>query len=423
MKIFTVIGCILFLILTSTAFAEDYVMFNYQGRVKVQGQLFDGPGQFKFAIVNNAGNATLWSNDMTSENGNEPTDNITVQVDEGIFNVTIGDPALGMEAINRSVFNNPNQIKLRTWFSDGTHGFQQLLPDKKLHNVDLMGMVSGEEDFTIYVNGDIGSDDNNGLTTETAKKTIQAAVDALPVRLKCSVTIDIADGVYREWVNMNGISIAFGKSLIILGDETWTGGSGGSPAVRITGIDDDVAGTKIRNYGFSIRDVTGLVIDGIQFDGAISTGCIAYNVNMTLYDCLSTNNNYGYMVSTNSRTTYYRCIASSNDHIGFHSSYNTSTSYKSCQANNNGLCGAYFNDYASGRFYESGDFSGNGTYGIFIVHLSRGFFADGYSGIIHDNQYGLRVRYNSYTEDHYKNDFLNNSISDVSNDTGSDLWI
>lgn len=124
-------------------YAEDQVMFNYQGRVKVQGQAFDGTGYFKFAIVNNPGNITLWSNDGTSSGGNEPSASISAEVYDGIFNVMIGDTTLGMEPLNSSIFNHPDNIKLRIWFNDGSHGFQRLLPDRKIVNPQLLGLSTG----------------------------------------------------------------------------------------------------------------------------------------------------------------------------------------------------------------------------------------------------------------------------------------
>ena len=221
-KLMIVVICVLLaLTLKMGSFAED-VMFNYQGRVKVQGNAFTGTGNFKFAIVNNAGNESLWSNDETSTGGGEPTASIAISVAEGIFNVMVGDTTLGMAAINRTVFNHPSQIKLRTWFSDGTHGFQQLLPDQKLVNVDLLGITSGTDDFTIYVNGSTGNDEHNGLTPEKAKKTIQAAVDVLPARIYSNVTIQVATGVYKEQVLIEGITVKAGKTLYLKGDETWT---------------------------------------------------------------------------------------------------------------------------------------------------------------------------------------------------------
>ena len=38
-------------------------VINYAGQVAVDGDPFDGQGQFKFALVNADGNQTYWSND------------------------------------------------------------------------------------------------------------------------------------------------------------------------------------------------------------------------------------------------------------------------------------------------------------------------------------------------------------------------
>ena len=216
-KITRIIACILAVfVFVFVGYADDQVMFNYQGRVKVNGDPFDGTGYFKFALVNNPGTITLWSNDGTSIGGNEPTASISVEVYEGIFNVLIGDTTSGMEPLNSSIFNYPNEIKLRIWFSDGSHGFQQLLPDRKIINPQLLGLSTGKTDFTIYVDGATGNDSNNGLTPANAKQTIQSAVDSLPERLSCNVTIDIADGVYREEVKVFGLFVEPGKQLIFL---------------------------------------------------------------------------------------------------------------------------------------------------------------------------------------------------------------
>ena len=38
-------------------------VINYAGQVTVGGEAFDGEGFFKFAIVNDSGSITYWSND------------------------------------------------------------------------------------------------------------------------------------------------------------------------------------------------------------------------------------------------------------------------------------------------------------------------------------------------------------------------
>lgn len=67
-----------FLVLTfivvvcAQAIAQVPHLLNYQGRVTVDNVNFHGEGQFKFALVNEAGDETYWSNDGTSAAGVEP---------------------------------------------------------------------------------------------------------------------------------------------------------------------------------------------------------------------------------------------------------------------------------------------------------------------------------------------------------------
>jgi hypothetical protein len=52
----------------------------------------------------------------------------------------------------------------------------------------------------LYVDGSTGDDDNDGLSPTTAKQTIQAAVNTVPVVSTGPATIHIADGTYHESV-------------------------------------------------------------------------------------------------------------------------------------------------------------------------------------------------------------------------------
>ena len=65
----------------------------------------------------------------------------------------------------------------------------------------------GTADTTLYVDGAGGcgggggcSDDNDGLTPVTAKKTIGGAVRAIPSVLNADVNVRIAAGIYKEVV-------------------------------------------------------------------------------------------------------------------------------------------------------------------------------------------------------------------------------
>src|SRR5512139_1272609 len=69
---------------------------SYQGRVSVNGQPFNGTGQFKFAVVNAEGTLAYWSNNATglSTAPFTPTNAVALPVVNGLFNVLLGDTSL-----------------------------------------------------------------------------------------------------------------------------------------------------------------------------------------------------------------------------------------------------------------------------------------------------------------------------------------
>ena len=81
-------------------------VINYAGQVAVDGEAFDGNGLFKFAIVNDSGSTTYWSNDGTSTAGSEPTASVSVSVNGGLYSVLLGNSAIqGMNAIDPCCFS------------------------------------------------------------------------------------------------------------------------------------------------------------------------------------------------------------------------------------------------------------------------------------------------------------------------------
>jgi hypothetical protein len=110
-------------------------MINYQGRVLVGSTNFNGNGQFKFALVNPTGNQAYWTNDGTHLNGTEPTSAVMLPVSNGLYSVLLGNTALAnMTAlpIIDNLSGGVQDVRLRVWFNDGTHGSQLLLPDQPI---------------------------------------------------------------------------------------------------------------------------------------------------------------------------------------------------------------------------------------------------------------------------------------------------
>ena len=125
---------LIFVLLATASYAAGVPkLLNFQGRVSVDGQPFNGTGQFKFALVDANASTTYWSNDASSSNAGEPVSGIAVFVRDGIYNVILGGD--GMEPIPQSVFVSNDQIFLRVWFNDNQHGFEMLEPDQQIVSV------------------------------------------------------------------------------------------------------------------------------------------------------------------------------------------------------------------------------------------------------------------------------------------------
>ena len=137
----------LLLSLVGTLSAQVPGLINYQGRVAVGGVNFDGSGQFKFALVNADATFTHWSNDGTF--GGEPAAAVTIPVVKGLYSVLLGDTSLtNMQSIPSFAFQNED-VRLRVWFNDGTHGFQQLTPDQRIAAAGYAMMAANVPDGSI----------------------------------------------------------------------------------------------------------------------------------------------------------------------------------------------------------------------------------------------------------------------------------
>jgi|GEM_PF-3873304 len=105
---------------------------NYQGRIMENGQAFSGSGNFKFALCSQSGSTTYWSNDMTSVNCGEPSAAVALTVDQGIYEVGLGDPAK-MSSFPSDLFDY-GDLYLRVWFGEGST-VEQLDPLQKVTSV------------------------------------------------------------------------------------------------------------------------------------------------------------------------------------------------------------------------------------------------------------------------------------------------
>lgn len=102
---------------------------------------------------------SFWSHDGSSVGGGQPTTALSLPVTKGLYSVLLGETPM-MNAIPPGVFTNAD-VRLRVWFNDGAHGFQQLAPDQRLAAVGYAMMAAAMPDNAItgsmITNGAIGS--------------------------------------------------------------------------------------------------------------------------------------------------------------------------------------------------------------------------------------------------------------------------
>jgi hypothetical protein len=125
-------------------------LVNYQGRIQVGTENFDGIGFFKFALMNPGNGFIFWTNDGTGINdGTEPLNAVPVRVTKGLYSVLLGDATLENMHILTSAAFASGDVYLRIWFNDGTTGFQLLRPDQRFAAVGYAMMASSVLDGSI----------------------------------------------------------------------------------------------------------------------------------------------------------------------------------------------------------------------------------------------------------------------------------
>ena len=188
---------------------------SYQGQVTVDDSPYDGTGYFKFALVDQAGTTSTWSNDGTSIDGSEPSTAVSLTVSSGLFTVLLGDTDLtNMAALPASAFDGTDRA-LRVWFSADGGTFSQLSPDRRIAAVPYA--LQAEEAGNAATAGDADTVDGQHASAFqqhyanvviVAKSggdysTITAALDSITDAADANrYLVRVMPGVYTERVTM-----------------------------------------------------------------------------------------------------------------------------------------------------------------------------------------------------------------------------
>lgn len=137
------------LLVGSLAAAQVPSLLNYQGRVELNSETFNGTGFFKFALLDAEASRVYWRNAPDGNGDGIPDMPVSVPVTRGLFSVLLGDESLAhMAPLSSSVFEN-SSVYLRVWFSDGFSEFRQLDPDQRVAAVGYAFMAGNVSDGSV----------------------------------------------------------------------------------------------------------------------------------------------------------------------------------------------------------------------------------------------------------------------------------
>ena len=251
----TLLGALVFSSISADAVP---LLLNFQGRVTVDGKVFNGAGQFKFALINSGGSQTYWSNDGTSQAGSEPTAAVSVTVAEGNYALHLGNSELGnMSTLPADVFAN-DPVYLRVWFSDGANGFEQLGIDQQITSVafalkaksaEVAETVSGlPNDFVTEANlvaalrGKLASLQSEIDTLESQVASISSnggTINGSGVSVNSIASSDNGDGSFKLSFTMSDGSIKVVTTPDLTGPQGVSGADGSNGADGASGPKGD----------------------------------------------------------------------------------------------------------------------------------------------------------------------------------------
>lgn len=240
--------------------------------------------------------------------------------------------------------------------------------------------------LTLYVDSTNGNDANNGLTTQTAKKTIQAAVNAISILVVAPVIIDIAEGTYNEAVIAKYLAL---DNILFQGKKD----ASNVPTVILEG--------------------TGL---GANKSGITASFCrtIVYvnDIKAQNYSTAGFEAAYGVYMNVTNGHMY-------NNGVGGFRVYHATGSLDNCMVDGNNVTGAYgaiaFHSYMS---ITNSEIKNTKSYGGYYANHSDGHFDN---NNVHDCFAGLAAKIGSFAQT--KGTTFDTCATGIFYDTGSDaLW-
>ncbi len=395
MKQYSRTVCIVLMTLFSISFQAYAVpqMINYQGQVTVEGAVFSGAANFRFAIVDGVGNY-YWSNDDNTPPVSPPTTDVSLSVTEGLFNVILGRSG-SMADIPASIFEEED-LYLRIWFDDGLgHGLQQLTPDQSLSSCSFAYKAQNSNELEGHSSSDFmasGTDDWVNESGDTMTGALNLPSNGLTVgsnQLKANsgrIGIGTANPAQMldvaGTVQMTGFKMTTGANNGYVLTCNSSGVGSWSPVVAgdITAVhaDNGLAG------GETSGEVHLSIVEGDGID--VHADSVSVDVTEFAGDGLGT-------ASSDLKVNTGTGLEVSGDYVQLNSSYSSGSAYDGRFVNDNAgeVDGAdiVFGTTLTGSAYYSGFTVQNNQTDTFVSHGVRGISNNYTEDWYHYGVYGI----------------------------------
>ena len=180
-------------------------ILNYQGRLSADQVVFNGVGQFKFALINSDGSQSFWMNSADVNSDGEPDAAVLAPISRGLYSILLGDTNVAeMAELPVNVFTN-SAVYLRVWFTDGASAFERLGPDQRLAAVGfaIMAATVPERSITasklapgaLVASNLVGTISTSQVPNLDASKITSGSLD--PARVPALDAAQIGSGVFR----------------------------------------------------------------------------------------------------------------------------------------------------------------------------------------------------------------------------------
>ncbi|MBI5017193.1 MAG: hypothetical protein HZB55_17140 [Deltaproteobacteria bacterium] len=292
---------LVFLVCATASLAEaPPALLTYQGFLRnAAGQPLNGAYDLVFRLFS----ADVGGDEIvvSTQNG--------VQVSEGIFTATLGGTnvadgsgpgvygtlvrALGDYGTTYlEVSVNGEVLGPRTALSSAPYALNARL----VNGVDVVSVGA----LDLYVNGDTGDDQKSGRFAGSAKKTIQAALNAIPAVTTGPVTVHIAQSAsaYAGGLVLADRQLHSWQPITLRGEPSAT--------ISGSGLDTGLLAMRISN----------LVLDHLTFTGFSGQALLLAATYATLKSCELANSNYGVEVTWGSQAIVQNCNIHDNQAAG-----------------------------------------------------------------------------------------------------------